>query len=329
MKKLHKSLLATAVAAAMAPSAFALEAEAPSIHGSFDVSLALKIADEVAFAVDDAPGDFNYLGLEGEVKLNNGNSLTYAYYEAVKLSEGGFAGNYQGYIGYKMDSIEIRGGALDTPLRQVLDKSDLFANSYADANNVFLTNTTATDAVMLLGGSDALSYAVSLDFAQQGAESANNEDSLDGMRIGAMVNFAISDSFSMAAGLEALTDVSTAFGLSGELGLDGGMGFTFGLEIADIDATDNSPMNFVIGGFMPMSEKGTFKAQLGYGDPDVDNVDAGTYIALGYDHQLAEAVTGYFLLTTGADNGLTLLGEGTVPDDGSATVLATGLKVSF
>jgi hypothetical protein len=323
MKKLHKSLLATAVAAVMAPSAFALEAEAPSIHGSFDVSLGLKVAEETAFAVDDAPGDFNYLGFEGEVKLDNGNSVTYAWYNEVFIADGlGLGATYQGYVGYKMDSIEIRGGTLDTPLRRVLDKADLFAGTYADANTIGFTNTTATSAAMLLGGSDALSYAVSLDFSN---ENSNDEDALDGMRIGAMVNYAISDNFSVAGGIETLTDAYTNIGFSGEFGLDGGMGLVFGLQLADDEVTDTSPISFLVGGFMPMGEKGKFKAQLGYVDPD-SAADAGTYIALGYDQQLAEAVTGYFLLTTGADGALNTTQQDV---DGGATVLATGLKVSF
>jgi hypothetical protein len=311
----------------MAPSAFALEAEAPSIHGSFDVSLALKIGEDTAFAVDDAPGDSNYIGFEGEVGLDNGSALTYAFYENVSLDGGGFNGNYQSYVGYKMESMEVRGGNLDTPLRRVLDQADMFANTYADANNIFATNTTAANAAMLLGGSETLSYAVSLDFSN---ENASDPDSFDAIRIGAMVDYSISESFSIAAGLEVRDDVETNIGISGNLTTEGGMGFVFGLEIADFEdqtgVVNDSAIGIVVGGFMPMGEKGKFKGQIGFKEFDADNRDAATYLAVGYDQQLAESVTGYFLLTTGMDTGLNTTEQDV---DGGATVLATGLKVSF
>jgi hypothetical protein len=353
MKKLHKSLLATAVAAVMAPSVFALEAEAPSIHGSFDVSVALKLADESALAVDDAPGDQNFFGLDGEVGLDNGSTLTYAYYQGVDLADqGGFGNTYQAYLGYRMETMEVRVGTLDSPLRRVLDKSDVFSGTYADANNAFLTNTTASDAAMLLGGNETLTYAVSLDFAQTGAENPNTKDSLDAMRIGGMVDYTVSDTLGIAAGVEITNEVSTGLGVSGELTMDNDIGLVFGFELVDFDA-GNTAMNIVVGGFMPMNEKGKVKAQIGLLDDDTGG-DAGTYLAVGYDHQLAETVTGYFLFTTGSSlrgGGATapvndsnqLLGDAGAtasPDDsvnnyldtdvnGDATVFATGIKVTF
>ena len=349
MKKLHKSLIATAVAAVMAPSAFSIEAEAPEFHGSFDITMGLKMAEESAFAIDDAPGDWNYLGLEGEVKLDNGSALTYSYYEAVYLTDqAGFGGTYGAHIGYKMDSIEIQAGTLDTPLRRVLDKADMFAGTYADANNVVAINTTAANTALLLGGTDTFVFGVSLSFTD---ENPNNTDTTKAIMYGALVDFTISDTLSIAGGLEMLDNQYTAFGVSANIDVAESVSLAFGLNIMDLDAAyafqpasqspggmvlaaDTSPMSFTAAASMPMSEKSLIKAQLGYGDPDVDGVDAGMFFAVGYDHQLAEAVTGYFLFATGTDKGLNIgMPNGTGADAAnvtdSASVLATGLKVAF
>ena len=352
IKPFHKTLLVGAIAAVIAPSSFALEAEKPNIHASFDVSLALKIAEENAFAVDDAPGDQNFIGLDGEVGLDNGASLTYAYYEAVDLADGaGFGDTYEGYLGYKMDAMEVRGGTLHSPLRRVLEKSDVFSRTYADANNVFLTNTIANNAVMLLGGTETLIYAVSIDFSN---EDSNDPNASDGMRIGAMVDIQVSDTLSVAAGLETRDDY-TNLGVSADLILENGLSLVFGLELADFDSNANSlllanvpevngagdvigsqlvgvslagtsPMSLVVGGYLPVGDEAKIKAQIGYIDPDINGADSGTYLAVGYDQPLAETVTGYFLFSYGADYGMR---STEVDADGNAMVLATGLTFSF
>ena len=59
---------------------------------------------------------------------------------------------------------------------------------------------------------------------------------------------------------------------------------------------------------------------------DAGSTDDRVYFAIGADFALADNVTTYVLAASGSDNGLTSTGE---LDDGDASVLAGGIKLSF
>ncbi|MGM0564026.1 MAG: porin [Pseudomonadota bacterium] len=344
MKLVRKAVLATAVAAAMAPMAASADA---TVYGEFDVSFGLEMAEESAFAVEGSPAGDNRLGIRGAIDTYNGNEVTYQGEVSIspESQNSVLANNYHTYIGYRTDSYEVRGGTQHLPLRLTMEKTDLFQGTYADQNNaVVLPNTIATDSVMFLSSNDNMRWAVSLDWAAANGESANDPDAQDNMRIGGMVDFKLSEGNTVAVGLENLKDSYTALGITGSFDLGGGVGVTAGYSSVDIDG-GNTPTTLTGGGYMAMGDDARVKAQIGMLDPDVNGADDPTYFAVGYDKRLADTVTGYLLFATGMDSGLAggaqaagvaTPGAVTPPNypletdnDGDSSVLAAGLKMSF
>lgn len=331
MMTVRKALLATAVAAALSPAAVMADT---TLFGNLDISVAVESADETALAVEGAgnTGD-NVIGIEGNIELENGNSVTYQYVMDLNI-DGGSAlnDNYHSYIGYKWDSLEVRAGNQDLPLRLALDKADMFAGTYADQNNVIggqnstsgfgAGNTTAGNSVMLLGSNETLSYAVSLDSSN---EDSDDEDSTDGIRLGAMADFAINENTSVAVGAETLTDAYSSIGVSANIGLNDSAELSLAVNSYSEDGVGADSTEMIVGAAFGISEMTTLKAQVG--TSDIDGVDDNAmYFAVGADFELAENVTTYVLAASGSDNGLRTTGEN---DAGDASVLAGGIKLSF
>ena len=330
MKIVRKALLATAVATALSPAAVMADT---TLFGNFDIAVAIESADETALAVEESGNtDDNVIGIEGDIELENGNSVTYQYTATVNFDGGdAFASNYHSYIGYKWDSVELRAGTQDLPLRLVLDKADLFAATYADQNNIIGSqngapfgagNTTAGSSLMLLGGSDAVQFAVSLDASN---EDSNDDDSSDGIRFGALVDFTISDNSSVALGVETLTDQYTAVGLSANVGVSDSTDLTLAVNNYTEDGVGSDATEVILGAAFGVSDVTTLKAQVGTSDID-DVDDDAVYFAIGADFALADNVTTYVLAASGTDGGLSSTNE---QDDGDASVLAGGIKLSF
>jgi hypothetical protein len=348
MKTVRKALLATAVAAALSPAAVMADT---TLFGNFDISVGFESGAESAIAVDDSPAGDNVIGVEGSLDLENGNAVTYQYIANIDLdadSGTAFGANYHSYIGYKTDSMEVRAGNQDLPLRMALDKADNFAGTHADANNVVESNTTAPSSVMVLGGTDVIKYAVSLDTrnGNTGAvntnsgtaltttvgENSNNKDANDAIRIGAMADFSVNENVSIAVGYESLKDSYDAYGLSANIGLTDSAELTLAYNQVAPDANGAAePSSILVGGSFGLNDTTTLKAQVGIRDLDVAGSDDPTYYAIGADFALAENVTTYVLYAGATDfgNGATVLGtvEGDAKGDGD--VLAGGIKLSF
>jgi len=294
----------------------------PTFHGNFDVSFGIELAEEVAFAFNDAPGDANYIGIEGIIPLDTGDTLTYLHEANMDLIDGGgFGGSYQTYLGYKNADSEYRIGNLDLPLRRVMDKADLFSGTYADLNNVVVPNTTANSALMFLSQTSELTYAYSIDF--QNSENANDEDAIKKMRLGAMADMPINESFGLAAGLE-VSDFSTDIGFVASFEVNEDVSLNASISRSDRDAT--APLTITIGGYTRFGDDARIKAQIGMQDPDT-KADNAILLAVGYDRKIASNLTVYGLIGVGPDGGL----QATVEQDkdGSGNVIAVGMNLSF
>lgn len=340
MKTVRKALLATAVAAALSPASVMADT---TLFGNFDIAIGLESAAEEAFAVADSPlAADNVIGVEGSIDLENGNAVTYQYVVNVDLDgdtggNNGFGANYHSYVGYKMDMLEVRVGNQDLPLRLALDKVDNFAGTYADQNNLLISNTTAPSSIMVLGGSDMIKYAVSLDVAQTvtstggvtaTGENSNDKKAADATRFGAMIDVSINDNISVAAGLETLKYGYDNFGLSANVGLADNAELTLAFEQSTAD-TNNAPdiSTIMLGGSFGLTDTTTLKAQFGTQDLDLAGAKDRNYFAIGADFEMAENVTTYVLAASGTDFGLISTGE--VDASGDASVLAGGVKLSF
>ena len=336
MKTIRKALLATAVATALSPAAVMADT---TLFGNFDISVGFESGAEEALAIEGAgnTGD-NVIGIEGSLDLENGNAVTYQYVMDLNI-DGGAAlnANYHSYIGYKTDSMEVRAGNQDLPLRIALDKADQFAGTYADQNNVIggqnggapfgAGNTTANNSIMLLGGNDTVAYAVSADTS---IETANTKDSTDGIRFGAMADFAINESTSVALGVESLTDAYSSIGLSANIGISDSAELSLAVNSYSEDGVGTDSTEAIIGAAFGISDMTTLKAQVGTSDIDGVN-DNATYFAVGADFALADNVTTYVLAASGTDGGLITTGTAANDRDadGDASVLAGGIKLSF
>ena len=306
MKIVRKALLATAVATALSPAAVMADT---TLFGNFDIAVAIESAEETAVAIEDSPGGDNVIGIEGDLDLENGNSVTYQYIVNVDLDgdgSNGFGDTYHAFIGYKWDSVVLRARVQDLPERLVMDKVDQFAGTYADHGNLVGTanglanlvngssstisvgtGTTADSSLMLLGGNDSVKYAVSLDTANN--ENSNDDDSSDGIRFGGMVDFSANESTSFAAGFESLTDAYDTFALTANLGVSDSAEVTIGFEQHSFDASDADVTTIVLGGNVAVSDTTTLKAQFATQDADDLGLDDDRiYFAIGADFALSD-----------------------------------------
>ena len=296
----------------------------PTFHGNFDVSFGLELAEEVAFAFNDAPGDANYIGIEGTIPLETGHTLTYLHEANMNLVDGGgFGGSYQTYLGFKTADGEYRVGNLDLPLRRVMDKADLFSGTYADLNNVVIPNTTADSALMFLSQTNELTYALSVDFGQARSENANDKDAIKFMRMGAMADMSINDNFSLAVGFEN-SDASTDLGFTANFDLNDDVSLNASISRSDKDAA--APLTITVGGYTRFGDDARIKAQIGMQDPDT-NADNAIMLAVGYDRKIASNLTAYGLIAVGPDGGLATTVE--QDNDGGGNVIAVGMNLSF
>ena len=322
-----------------------LKIEKPKFYGSIDLSFAFEKADEYALAFEDAPGDNNYIGLTGSFEFSDGSKLTYLHEEIVNLTGGsGFAGSYQSYVGYQQSNYEVRVGNQHLPLRRALDKTDIFSGTYADHNNIVIPNTTASSSALFLSGNDTFNYAISLDTASQHAENANHEDSLDGVRLGGMIDYTISDVLSIAGGLELQRDDITgynAIGVSMNLGITDTIELVGSLSRVDFEVcTSNpdkgcAPLTLTVGGNMKLDNDITLKAIIGMQDADIKGVDDPRMIAFGVDKVIVEPLVVYGLIALGDNGGLrgASFPSGGSPleadGDGKANVLSVGARFTF
>lgn len=336
MKTVRKALLATAVAAALSPAAVMADT---TLSGNFDIGVAVETAAEEAFVVYDSPAADNIIGIDGDIELENGNSITYQYQfnvdldnDAANAGAGNTFGNaYHSYVGYKTDMVEVRVGYQDLPLRLALEKSDLFQGTYADQNTVIgrngAGNTTASNSIMALGGNDTLKYAVSIDTS---AENANAGTASTSNRYGAMVDFSISENMSVSAGVETRSNSGLTGGVAADIGLSDSLKLTVGINSVDASGGTDA-LEAVAGVAFGLSDMTTLKFQTGISEVDVvgKNSQPAAYYAIGADFAMAENVTTYVLAAQGKKNGLnTVEADGAgANEDGS--VVAAGVKLSF
>lgn len=335
MKIVRKTLLATAITAALAPAAAMADT---TLYGDLDINVAVENGAESALAVNDSPAGDNIIGIEGEIELENGNAVTYQYEVNVDLdgdSGNAFTANYHSYVGYKTDMIEVRAGNQDLPLRLALEKADMFTGTHADANNVILSNTTATSSVMALGGNDTIKYAVSLDMnntvGTAVGENANNADANDTIRFGAMADVTLTDMISLAVGIESLKDSYDAFGLSLNAGVAENLELSLAFNQTSPDGNNVAePSAILVGAGFGLNDTTTLKAQIGVQDLDQAGADDPTYYAIGADFEMAENVTTYVLYAGATDfTGGNVLGTVEADANGDGDVLAAGIQLSF
>jgi hypothetical protein len=311
---------------------------APTFYGSLGVSLALELAAEAALALEDSPGDVNFLGLSGSVGLHDGSRLTYLHEEIIQLTgAGGLQGANQSYVGYQRSNYEVRIGYQDLPLRRAMDKANIFAGTYADQYNVVIANTIASSSALFLGQSEGLHYVASIDFGAAGAENANNEDAIvDAIRLGGMADLALTDQLSLAGGIEVLLDDSVgynAIGASINLALNDSIDLTGTFSRVDFEA-GNAPITITAGGTMDLGKKLSAKALIGLQDTD-SAADTASMIALGLDKVIADPLVIYGLIAIGNKGGLrgSYFPNGSSPleadSSGKAQVLSIGAKFTF
>lgn len=339
MKTVRKTILATAVAAAMAPGAALAEA---TLFGTLDAAVEIGSAEETAVQTDTHGSE---IGLKGSQELDDGGEAIYHvrwdFGSVTDASAGSNILTDEIYVGLKHGWGEVRVGTMDLPGRLAVQAADIFADTVADIDNVVVSDDQSAgnrnNTIMYLNSTDTVDFAGSLSFRN---EDANNEDALDALTISAMagiklgengvVNVAVTQDTETTSGAD---DDVTVISLTGALDLGDGITVSgvfeqnmFGDAIeASLGSDELSSVQ--IGATLPSGDKGTFKAAFAMLDASDEFEADPTLVTVGYDHQCAENVKVYALVSAGSEGGNAVRQD--VDADGDSTVVAGGINVKF
>jgi predicted porin len=325
-KSVQHSLVAAAVVAALGLAGTA--AAETTVYGKIHIS-AGSITQDVAGVENSATATTSHasrIGFKADKKLENGMTVVGQVEwevdtvgDATKSSKDLIKAR-NSYAGLKGGFGEVRVGIHDTPHKMSTAKLDPLSDTYADYNNVVVTDTRASNVLAYLNKFGDISVAV----AYAGGDDAVTQENL-GSATSAMVAYEAGPLY-LTAAIENFDDVAAgAYESSTKLGV----GYTVGAiklglvyDMEEIKGgNDDSAMYASLQ--WKASSAGTVKAA--YGELDVDALnDDPTFYAVAYDHKLDKDASVYVLHTSGADGGLA--NKGKLAGDGSATVVGMEFK---
>ncbi len=325
-KSVQHSLVAAAVVAALGLAGTA--AAETTVYGKIHVS-AGSITQDVAGVENSATATTSHasrIGFKADKKLENGMTVVGQVEwevdtvgDATKSSKDLIKAR-NSYAGLKGGFGEVRVGIHDTPHKMSTAKLDPLSDTYADYNNVVVTDTRASNVLAYLNKFGDISVAV----AYAGGDDAVTQENL-GSATSAMLAYEAGPLY-LTAAIENFDDVAAGdYESSTKLGV----GYNFGTiklglvyDMEEIKGgNDDSAMYASLQ--WKASSAGTVKAA--YGELDVDALnDDPTFYAVAYDHKLDKDASVYVLHTSGADGGLA--NKGKLAGDGSATVVGMEFK---
>lgn len=325
-KSVQHSLVAAAVVAALGLAGTA--AAETTVYGKIHVS-AGSITQDVAGVENSATATTSHasrIGFKADKKLENGMTVVGQVEwevdtvgDATKSSKDLIKAR-NSYAGLKGGFGEVRVGIHDTPHKMSTAKLDPLSDTYADYNNVVVTDTRASNVLAYLNKFGDISVAV----AYAGGDDAVTQENL-GSATSAMLAYEAGPLY-LTAAIENFDDVAAGdYESSTKLGV----GYNFGTiklglvyDMEEIKGgNDDSAMYASLQ--WKASSAGTVKAA--YGELDVDALnDDPTFYAVAYDHKLDKDANVYVLHTSGADGGLA--NKGKLAGDGSATVVGMEFK---
>ncbi|MEW6647225.1 MAG: porin [Pseudomonadota bacterium] len=327
LKSVKHTLVATAVAAALGVAGNA--AAETTVYGKIHIS-AGSISQDVAGVENSSTATTSHasrIGFKADKKLENGMTVVgQVEYEidtvgdANDNNDSNFIKSRNTYAGLKGNFGEVRVGIHDTPHKMSTAKLDPLSDTYADYNNVVLTDTRASNVLAYLNKFGDVTVAV----AHAGGDDAVTAENL-GSATSAMIAYESGPLF-LSAAIENFDDVAAGdYESSTKLGV----GYTFGdvklglvYDNEEIkDGNDDTAMYASLQ--WKVSGEGTVKAA--YGEMDIDALnDDPTFYAVAYDHKLDKDASVYVLYANGSDGGLA--NKGKLAGDGTATVVGMEFK---
>ncbi len=343
-KIVQRSLIATAVAAAIGFSGIAAADTTAygKIHASFG-SLSQDVSG-TKDTVTAASSHASRVGIKGDTMTDSGLSVigqaefefdTTGHSFTAKSYTVGDATNTTStsvsdtvelksrnmFVGVKGDFGTVLIGNVDTPHKSATGKLDPFSDTYADYNNVVLTDTRAKDALAYIGQFGGIGFS---------AAYAAGDDSITGDNKGSATSVAVtyeSGPLYLAGAVESFADA--AAGAS-----EGSTKFGVGYKVADVKlalvydvekfkgASDGKAT--WVSADWAMSSTGSVRAAYGKFDAPSTSNDP-TFYAVGYDYKLAKSADVYVLYASGDKDGLKA--KGGLAGKGKATVV--GMQYGF
>lgn len=324
-KTVHTGLIAAAVAAALGFSSTAA-AEA-TVYGKLHVSAgAIAQDDGTDYSSTAVASHASRIGAKADKALANGMTIkgqlefeVDTVGDKTKSSEDLIKAR-NSYVGLKGGFGEVRVGYHDTPHKMATAKLDPLSDTYADYNNVVLTDTRAANAIAYMNTFGKVS--IGLAYAG-GNDSVTAEN--EGAATSAMIAYE-GDALYLTAAIESFDDVAAG---DTESSTKLGVGYSVGpvklglvYDIEDLkDAEEDTAIYASLQ--WKVTDNGTVKAA--YGQLDVDAADDDpTFYALAYDHKLDKSASVYVLYASGQDDGLSHKGK--LKGDGTAAVIGAVYK---
>jgi predicted porin len=225
------------------------------------------------------------------------------------------------YVGLKGGFGEVRVGIHDTPHKMSTAKLDPLSDTYADYNNVVLTDTRAKNVIAYLNKFGDISVALAYAGGNDAVTAENN-----GSATSAMIAYSAGPLY-LTAATESFADKTAG---QTESSNKLGVGYTFGAVtlglVYDIeinkDAKDDTATYASLQ--WKVTDAGTIKAAYGQLDYDSAVTKDRTFSAVAYNHKLDKDASVYVLYASGSDNGLAAKGK--LSGDGTAAVVGMEFK---
>ncbi len=327
-KSVQHSLIATAVAAALGFSGAA--AAETTVYGKIHVS-AGSITQDVAGVKTSANAITSHasrIGFKADKKLESGMAVVgQVEYEidtvgdANDNNDSNFLKSRNTYVGLKGGFGEVRVGIHDTPHKMATAKLDPLSDTYADYNNVVLTDTRASNVLAYINKFGDVSIAL----AYAGGDDAVTQENL-GSATSAMIAYEAGPLY-LTAATESFADKTAG---QTEASNKLGVGYTFGAVtlglVYDIEVNKDAKDDTATYASLQwkVTDAGTIKAAYGKLDYDNSATKDRTFSAVAYNHKLDKDASVYVLYASGKDNGLAAKGK--LSGDGTAAVVGMEFK---
>lgn len=327
-KSVQHSLVAAAVVAALGFAGTAA-AEA-TVYGKIHVSAGSISQDDGTDETSSTAvaSHASRIGFKADKKLENGMTVKgQLEYEVDTVGDKTASSKdlikaRNTFVGLKGGFGEVRVGYHDTPHKMSTAKLDPLSDTYADYNNVVITDTRAKNVIAYLNKFGDLNIAL----AYSGGDDAVDEENA-GAATSAMLAYEAGPLY-LTAATESFDDVATGdYETSTKLGA----GYTFGAvtlglvyDIESIKDGDDDTATYASLQWK-LTPEGTLKAAYGQLDYDDSALDAATFYAVAYDHKLDKDANVYVLYTTGTDGGLAEKAK----LDGDGTAAVVGMEFKF
>lgn len=218
------------------------------------------------------------LGLKGFSAINEQSDVTYMLEADLALDEGNFfEGTRQGWIGARGDFGELRAGRQLGATQVSSEWVDMFPDQLGDYNHILETEISHDQSIAYINKFGDFGFAAEISTDDKLSPDTKKVTGTD-----IMLNYYKDGWYAAVANLNA-DGVFNSTRLTGAYTFADGHKVGFALEDTDFDETGGHRAALLSGRYQ--SGDLTFKAQIGYNEPDEGGEDE-TLVAVGVDYSL-------------------------------------------